>query len=475
MYFFLTRAERRGVLSKFHSNCTREEIFRVLRNPEAKIHFVGAGGVGIYPLIKLSLCRGYSVSASDREISPFTEELFCEGHGVKIGHREENAHGCDLLVYTLAAEEDNPEILYAERSGIPAVSRAEYLGVLMEDYKVRIGVSGSHGKTTTTAMLDAIFAVAGKNPTTLLGAKIRGIGSPLRSGSRDYMIYEACEYKDSFLRFCPTVSVFTNLELDHVDYFKDLDAIKESFLSAMRRAETSVVNADDENLRELLADAEGNTVTCGVGEKCDYRGEISERERGRYNLKIRHGGREILDVSLSVPGKFNAMNALMAASCAYEVGLPEADIKRALSEFRLPERRLEAIGYYKGVPVYYDYAHHPTEISAAIKATEEMTGGGVAVIFKPHTYSRTAGFMSEFAASLSLAKRVLLCEISAIRENAIPGVSSECLAKLIGSRAVTVDEDNIVAMLGDVRESAIIIMGAANLDKIKEKIFDSEA
>jgi len=164
------------------------------------------------------------------------------------------------------------------------------------------------------------------------------------------------------------------------------------------------------------------------------------------------------------------MNALMAASAAYEIGIAGADIERALSIFLPPERRLEIIGEYKGVPVYYDYAHHPTEISAAIRAVKEITGGEAAVIFKPHTYSRTAGFMSEFAASLSLAKRVFLCEISAIREEAIPGISSERLAGMIGSGAVTVSEDNVAAALGEPTESAIIIMGAANLDAVRKKI-----
>jgi len=470
MYIFLTRVERSEVLSKYHSNCKRERIFAVLQNPKAKIHFVGAGGVGMYPLVKMSARRGYSVSASDREASALTEKLTSEGCTVKTGHSADNISGCDLLVYTLAAGEDNPEILYAERSGIPTVSRAEYLGALMEDYKVKIGVSGSHGKTTTTAMLDAVFAAAGKNPTTLLGAKISGIDSPLRCGSRDFMIYEACEYKDSFLKFSPTLSVFINLELDHVDYFKDLDSIKKSFLSAMNKSKISVVNFDDENLRGLSALAECKTVSCGMGAECDYQGEITEREKGKYNLKIRHGGREILDIPMSAPGKFNAMNALMAASAAYEIGIAGADIERALSIFLPPERRLEIIGEYKGVPVYYDYAHHPTEISAAIRAVKEITGGEAAVIFKPHTYSRTAGFMSEFAASLSLAKRVFLCEISAIREEAIPGISSERLAGMIGSGAVTVSEDNVAAALGEPTESAIIIMGAANLDAVRKKI-----
>lgn len=470
MYKYLIRAEGGIILSKFHSNSGKEKILGILKKQGAKIHFTGVGGVGMYSLFKLSHHLGYSVSGSDREGSALTDELMTQGYDVKIGHSGENVWDKDMLVYTLAAEEDNPEIILAEKKGILTVSRAEYLGVLMQDYKERIGISGSHGKSTTTAMLDRIFVEAKKAPTTLLGARLEGWGSPLRVGSHSCMIYEACEYKDSFLYFSPTVSVFTNLELDHVDYFKDIDAIKQSFLKAMNMPRLSVVNIDDENLRDLLPSVRVRAATFGEGESADYQGVISKAKYGCYALKIRHGGKEIINVSLSVPGRFNARNALAAAVTAYETGVEAEYIERALSRFHGIERRLEKIGEYGTAPVYYDYAHHPTEIECAIAAVKDMTGGDVAVIFKPHTYSRTAGLMNEFVKALSLADRVFLTEISAIREAAIEGVSSEVLARLIGDKAQFVKDCDILKALEGIKNSAIIIMGAANLDEVKKRI-----
>lgn len=469
MYKCLIRQEGGNVLSKFHSNSGKGEIFEILKNKGAKIHFTGVGGVGMYSLFKLSDYLGYSVSGSDREGSSLLEELTLSGYDVKIGHNRENAMNKDLLVYTLAADGENPEISKAEEEEIPTVSRAEYLGVVMESYKERIGVSGSHGKSTTTAMLDAIFNEAKKNPTTLLGARLNE-GSPIRIGSTDYMIYEACEYKDSFLYFSPTVSVFTNLELDHVDYFKDLDAIKASFLKAMNMPGLSVINADDENLRDLISGVSTRTVTFGECGSIDYQGCISEGVNGCYSLKIRHGGREIINIKLSIPGRFNAKNALAAASAAYELGIKGEDIEKALSSFYGIERRLEKIGELNDVPVYYDYAHHPTEIECAIGAVKDMCRGEVVVIFKPHTYSRTAGLMNEFVKALSLADRVYLTEISAIREKKIEGVSSEAIARRIGEKAKFVNDGDILIALENVKASAIIIMGAANLDVVKGKI-----
>jgi UDP-N-acetylmuramate--alanine ligase len=469
MYKCLIRQEGGIVLSKFHSNSGKSKVFEILKNKGAKIHFTGVGGVGMYSLFKLSDYLGYSVSGSDREGSSLLDELTASGYDIKIGHRRENAINKDLVVYTLAVDEKNPEIAKAVDKGILAVSRAEYLGVIMENYKERIGVSGSHGKSTTTAMLDAIFSEAKKNPTTLLGARLNA-GSPIRIGSSDYLIYEACEYKDSFLYFSPTASVFTNLELDHVDYFKDLDAIKASFLKAMNMPRLSVINKDDENLRSIISDVNTRIVTFGECESADYQGCISERGNGCYSLKIRHGGREIINVNLSVPGRFNAKNALASASLSYELGINAEHIESALSDFSGIERRLEKIGELNGVPVYYDYAHHPTEIECAIGAVKDICRGEVAVIFKPHTYSRTAGLMNEFVKALSLAERVYLTEISAIREKQIEGVSSEAIARRIGEKAKFINDGDVLIALENVKASAIIIMGAANLDVVKSKI-----
>ncbi len=458
-------------LSKFHSGVPKEIIKKVIDGGGKRIHFVGAMGIGMRPLMRLSKELCHLVSGSDIAGGEEHTRLLEEGYQITLAHTAECAEGADLLVYSLAVDEDNPEIKYAERNGIPAVSRAEYLGALMESYKVRIGVSGSHGKSTTSAILDRIFTEADLFPTTVIGAKLGDTSSPVRVGKKGYLIYEACEYKDSFLCFSPTYSLFTNLELEHVDYFENLEAIKDSFLEAINMAKVSFINIDDENLASLLPCVSTKCVTFGEGERAEYRGELSLGDGGKYRLKIQHGGTLVLDVQLGIPGRYNAKNALAAAAAALYLGLPPSKIKRAIESFSGIERRLELLCERDGAKIYYDYAHHPTEIKNAIETVKSMTRGRVSVIFKPHTYSRTQAFLDEFATSLSLADRVYLCEVSAIREKNSCGVSSDTICEMIGERATYVkNEKNIAEIIDSENFSAIIIMGAANLDCVKSAL-----
>jgi len=474
MYKRLIRVEGGIVLSIFHSGLGKEKISEILKNGKIKIHFVGVGGVGMYSLFVLSARLRYSVSGSDREISPLCNSLIDAGFDVKIGHSEENVKGAGLLVYSLAISEDNPELCYAKREGIPSVSRAEYLGFIMENYNSRICVSGSHGKSTTTAMIAKIFEEAEKNPTVVSGAALPASNSPLRIGGGNFLIFEGCEYKDSFLHFTPTLSVFTSLELDHVDYFDGIDSLKSSFLKAMNLTQISVVNIDEGNLRELIPFAKTKIVSFGESGDADCRVYVKEWKTGLYELKIEREGELVLDVRLSIPARFNAMNAAAAAVAAIESGIPREIISHALEGFSGIERRMEKLCELGSCEVYYDYAHHPTEISAVINAVRELTGKEVTVIFKPHTYSRTAGLMEGFVSALSLADRVFISEISAVREQAIPGVSSSELVSRIGDKATKLCDDNVLDAIGDIRNSAIIIMGAANLDKVKKLILERE-
>lgn len=458
-------------MSKYNSNVGKNRIKAIIKNKDSHVHFVGVGGVGMYSLFRLTELSCRRVSGSDREESRLTSALKKRGAAIRIGHSAENVKEADLAVYTLALSEDNPEVSYALESSVPTASRAEYLGAIMEEYKERIGVSGTHGKTTTTAMLDAIFARAGREPTTVLGAIIPGMDEPLRIGKKDFFIYEACEYMDSFLSFSPTVSVFTNIELDHVDYFKDIEALKKSFLSAMSMSGLCVVNSDDENLCSLIPFLKNRCVSFGTGEDADYRVTEIRQKQGRYSFKIRHEGVDKLEISLNAPGRFNVMNAAAAAALSCEVGIPGAYIEEALRSFSGVERRLERLGEYNGAQVFYDYAHHPTEIECAIKSVRELCPGRAAVIFKPHTYSRTAAFIEEFASALSLADVVLLCDISAIRERDTLGVSSELLASKIKCRAKYVTDEDCARELLCESFDSLIIMGAANLDKVKHQLF----
>jgi UDP-N-acetylmuramate--alanine ligase len=470
MYKYLIRGEASDILSRFNSFLGYEKISEVLKNKDAKIHFVGIGGVGMYSLAVLCRNMGLQISGSDREHSPRLSSLEKMGCKIYNCHKSENAVGCNAVAYTLAAADDNPELLYAESAGLPCISRAELLGALMQGFTHRIGVSGSHGKSTVTAMLDCIFYRAGLNPTTLSGASLFNMNEPLRLGGREYFIYEGCEYKDSFLRMAPTAAVFTNLELDHPDYFKDLETIKQSFLRAMEIPQVAFVNVDDENLRSLIPCAKAEILTYGERDDADFRAAVKKGEFGCYKVKIRHGCRDIIDISLKIPGKFNALNATAAAAAAFRYGISPECIGSALSSFQGIERRMQPLFSARGCSVIYDYAHHPTEIRETLLALRQAYKGRITVVFAPHTYSRTGRLMQEFKDALSLADSVRLCEISAIREEPIPGVSSEALCKLIGSRAGLFSLKEIPELLSYSNGGALVLMGAASLDGVRAAV-----
>ncbi len=476
MYKCLIWAEGGNVLSDFDFYCRKERILDILKNRNSSVHFVGVGGVGMYSLFHLTEKMGINASGSDRERSRFTDRLIREGRKITIGHRADSVYGVALVVYTFAVSHENPELACALESGIPLASRAEYLGAVMENYKERIGVSGTHGKSTVTAMLSEIFELAGKNPTTVLGAVIPRTDLPIKIGGNTHFIYEACEYKDAFLSFSPTAAVYTNLEFDHMDYFKSIEALEESFLKSMNMPRVCVVNADDKRLFSLIPYIKSGAVTYGESEGAEYRAAVTGEKNGYYSFKVYHNGEEISKIRMSIPGKFNVLNGLGAFALAHKMGISQSVIEEALSRFSGIERRLEKIGKYGSLNLYYDYAHHPTEIECTVNTVREITGGEVTVIFKPHTYSRTAGLMNEFARALSLADRVYLCDISAIREEAVEGITSERLASLIGASAVRIEDDNIKTVI-DSRgiacgNGALVIMGAANMDGVKKQFTD---
>lgn len=454
-------------MSEFDFYCQDLETDKIEVKNKGKIHFIGAGGVGMYSLVMLSRALGFSVSGSDRDEGEYIRLLKEEGVEISIGHKVENIENKELVVYSLAVAEDNPELLFARKNHIKTVTRPAFLGFLMKKYKNRIGVSGTHGKTTTTAMLDRIFSLNSSKQTTLLGSVIPGEHTPLRLGGKELLLYEACEYRDAFLSFSPTASVFTNLELDHVDYFKSAEQIKESFRRAMEIPKFSVINLDSPWLREVSERVSSKCVGFGESPDAEYRITEISKNFGIYSFSIEKKCKKILTVNLSIPGRFNVYNAAAAAVMALEYGVESKTIEKALCSFKSPPRRLEKIGEYNGDAVYYDYAHHPTEIEATLNTLREMTSEKITVVFKPHTYSRTAGFLHEFAKALSLADRILICDISAIREKIMEGVSSEKLASLIGNKATRVEENGISKYLTG---GVTVIMGAADLNKVKDEI-----
>ncbi len=451
-------------MSKNNSFEGKDKIKEILKKPNVKVHFLGVGGVGMYSLFELSKERNIKAGGSDIKASKLFDKLFSRGENVKLGSNKKSVLKADMLVYTLAVSDDDEEIQIAKQKRIPIVSRAEYMSALTDDYRFKIGVSGSHGKSTVTAMIAEILKYAGRAPTVICGANLPNVNSPLIIGKKDFLVYESCEYKDSFLKFKPDISVFTNLELDHVDYFKDLEIIKKSFVKAGNLAQSLVINTDDRNLADILNFINSRKVT--VGESGDFKVEdIIAKNDCTFNLKSGDGIAK--PVKVNIPAEFTATNAALAIAAATECGVSMDSAIDALKFFCGIERRMQYIGKYKNADVYYDYAHHPTEIKKVIEGIKAVVNGEITVVFKPHTYSRTACLLEGFKDSLSLAERVVVLDIDGIRERDDYGISSKMLADMIGERAVYAEENDIpIYIKQDCK--AIIIMGAADQTKALE-------
>ncbi len=459
-------------MPKNKKNGTYDRIRKIIEKDNSKIHFVGIGGVSMYSLARLTFAASSVISGSDREVSPRTESLTDHGIVIANEHSENNISDQELVVYSHAIAEDNPELTAARKKAIPTVTRAEYLGAFMTEYKKRVGVSGTHGKSTTVAMLDLIFAYCGMNHTTLSGASL-ATGEPFRMGSTELLLYEGCEYKDSFLRFSPTYITVTNLEYDHPDYFPSLEAVKDSFLKAVLRSKYAIMNYDDYNLRSVISRVKGDTkaITFGQNERADYRYRVVSFEPSGCSFTIEHRGEELGLFQIHLPGAYNVINAAAAAVTALVMGLSPEDIAASLSAFRGIEARLQYLGHIWGRDIYRDYAHHPTEIRAAINALKIHSGDSVTVVFKPHTYSRTKAFFEDFRLALSLADNVILTDIYPAREEPIEGISSERLASDIGDKAVYCKDEDVKSAVESIEPGAVLLMGAGDMKKIAEDLF----
>ena len=442
----------------------------------AKVHFIGIGGISMASLARLSIISGAEVSGSDRYLGENTHILASMGAKIMAGHNSENIpENTDLIVYSNAISESNPELAYAIESGIPAVSRPRFMGAMMQQYRRKIGISGTHGKSTTTAMIDAIFTLAGKNQTTLAGEDIPCVGSALRVGSKDDLIYEACEYKDAFQMFSPTIAVALNMEMDHVDYYKDEKSLKNSFVMALSKAtDFALINEDDENLFKIKKRIATKVITFGSNDISDYRYSILSFGDGSYTFSLTKHGKIIGIFKISLMGSFNVINACAAAIVAIECGINVKVIIEALRSFGGVKRRLEPVGNHSGRAVIYDYAHHPTEVRNSINAVRGAYGEGVTVVFKPHTFTRTEYFWREFIQALSMADYVVLTDIYPARENPIFGVTSENLAKAIGPKAIYAKDSEILSVIDHNTYGTIIVMGAGDLADVKRMLVEHE-
>ena len=455
-------------MSKRNTFFGKNVIFSAVSKPGAKVHFVGVGGAGMSSLFCLTRHFGIEASGSDMRRSDFLDFAMASGENVYVGERREAVAGANLVVYSLAVANDNPELAEAERLGIPTVSRADYMSALASLYSRSVAVSGSHGKSTVTAMIYSILKEDMKDPTVICGAEFSTATQyieRLAIGSLDYLIYESCEYKDSFLAFLPDVAVFLNLELDHTDYFKDIEALKSSFTKAIANAGTAIINGDDKNLSSITVPGSVRCVRYGEGDECDYRYRINSINGGMPHFSVWREGVELGDIDLRCIGKFNAANATAAIACAMEIGVPFSICKKGIEGFIGASRRLEMIGKWNGRPVYYDYAHHPTEIRAGVEALRDMGLSEITVIFSAHTYSRTEALLKDFVSSLALADCRILTEIDAVRE--VGGdITSIGFADAVGGTLVQC-EGELISALYKTR-GAVLLMGAGDNSWVKK-------
>lgn len=399
-----------------------------------RIHFVGIGGSGMCPIAEILYHRGYELTGSDTSESDTLQRVRSYGIPVFMGQRAENIGNAQLVVYTAAVKPDNPELVAARGRGIPTVERSVMLGMVTKKYPNCIAVSGTHGKTTTTAMITQILIDAGKDPSAVIGGKLPSIGANGRAGSSGTIVCEACEYVDTFLQLTPAVSVILNIDNDHLDYFKTVDNIIRSFRQfAVQTTEAVVVNGDNKNAMKAV-EGIGNAriVTFGLSPENDYRAENienTERARERFSIVTKDG--RTARVTLSIPGRHNIYNALAAFAVADRMGVDTDGIVKSLHAFTGVHRRFELLGRFGGVTVADDFAHHPTELTATLTAAKQMGFSRVWAVFQPHTYSRTYLLLDEFAKALSIADKVVLSEILAVREKNVYNIYAKDLAAKI--------------------------------------------
>lgn len=458
----------------------RFDLKQISKN--AHIHFIGIGGISMSGLAMIALQNGYKVTGSDRSRSHITDKLSDMGAKIYEGHDEKNIDGADLCVHTAAVKMDNPEMAAAARKNIRLIDRAEFLGAIMKNYNHAVGVSGTHGKTTTTSMLAHALINADLDPTISVGGELDIIGGNIRTGGSEYFVTEACEYTNSFLKFYPTIALITNIEEDHLDFFTGgITQIRESFrqFAELTRNKGSVVAlGSDENIRIALEGSDLDITTYGMTDEYDYYPKNIVYRAGYPSFDVYKNGEMICHLNLNVPGDHNILNSLATIAVCELMGADIEKSAKGIEAFKGTHRRFERKGEVNGAIVLDDYAHHPTEIKATLKAAKEFPHNKIMCIFQPHTYSRTRTLWNEFVAAFGDVDELILTHIYAAREKYDGVTDPQKLAKEIqetGVNAKYIDDFDDIAKY--VKENAqegdiVFTMGAGDVTEIGGKIID---
>mgnify|MGYP000605440051 FL=1 len=445
------------------------------------IHFIGIGGISMSGLAEILIGEGFTVSGSDAKESPLTKSLEAKGAKIFYGQRASNIMDTtEAVVYTAAIHPDNPEFARAKEKNLPMLTRAQLLGQIMRNYETPIAISGTHGKTTTTSMVSHILLEGKCDPTISVGGILPAIGGNIRVGESETFVTEACEYTNSFLSFFPKISIILNIDADHLDFFKDLDDIRNSFrrfTELLPSDGTLIINADIPDYQEITKDLPCQVVTYGLEQEADYQAkDITFDKYGHASFTVYKNGRKTGSYYLKVPGMHNVSNALASIALGHLLRLSEEVIIKGLGSFTGTDRRFQYKGEVAGVTVIDDYAHHPTEIEATLHAAGNYPHQKVWCVFQPHTYTRTKALLPEFAKALALADHVVLADIYAARETDTLGISSEDLQKCIQELGTpceyfpTFDEIENFLLENCSRGDLLITMGAGDVVNIGEHL-----
>ena len=449
-----------------------------------RIHMIGVGGSSMSGLAEMLVDKGYQVSGSDRSDGYLMEDVRRAGVTTYIGQKAENVHGADLVVYTAAIAADNPERVEADRLGIPSMERAYLLGQLMEGYEESIGICGAHGKTSTTSMLSQMLVECDLDPSIHIGGKLDAIGGSTRIGKGNAFLAEACEFRRSFLQMKPTVAVVLNIDADHLDCYKDIDDIEDTFGQFMQLVpERGIVigNGCDERIVRQMAKLNCRKETFGMTEACDWHPvNFKEDDRGYASYDLYHGSEFVTHVVMGVPGNFNVENALAALATAHALGADMDKAARSLNHFAGAHRRFELTDTIDGVEVFHDYGHNPTEMRSALSIARKRCKGRLWAVMQPHTFSRVRTLFDEYLTCTEVADFTLVTDICAAREKDPGDLNSGMLVEGMRKNGIDAvwtpsfdDTENYLRAHWQPGDLAIT-MGCGDINKLNDQIHQHE-
>ncbi len=442
------------------------------------VHFVGIGGIGMSGLAIVMHNLGFKVSGSDMQRSEITKTLKKRGARICYGHQADHIRGADVVVYSTAIKPDNPELVEARRLGLPVIHRGELLAELSR-MKIAICISGTHGKTTTTSLVGEVLEKGGLSPTVVVGGIVKG-KSQATYGKGKYLVCEADESDKSFLRLYPAYAVITNIEAEHLDHYKDIDEIKEHFAYFANHVPfwgCTFICADSIGAMQVRDKIHRRTVTYGFHEGAEIRAEEIKRHKHTCTFNVRRHDKSVGQFTIHVLGKHNVNNTLAAIAVGYELGISPAKMRKALRAFGGVHRRIEYLGDIKGVALFDDYGHHPTEIAVTLQTVRDRYPNRRLIsVFQPHRYTRTYYLFNDFARAFLYADIVIVTEIYAAHEVPIPGVSGLALAKRIEKEHSMVRfmpklEDVVKFLKSTARRGDIIVVqGAGDINRLPKMI-----